>query len=623
MFFPQSPRFWFRLMVATLAPVSGNAPAPPPSAAGLQPSGGSFLGLAACLGLTAWLALLAPSPLVRTAHAADPAAVVYAQVRNGEIAAGEGHRVLVREGGLARIFQELDGTRIATAPEELDYFDLANRRTLETARFPDGTRATVVTAFDSLPQFLVTDETEEILGFECRKATTEIRSNQITVWFTDSAGIVGSPSLRLFVPDALVLRMDQNGTQGFLAQSIVTDPDTVRELLEHQPTPFAPASWGDEVDDSEYRTRVTNSYVTTVKVFENEQISFGNEIEIPANPEDGATCHYANGTVIVRKVTLPEMGDDVMVLAELTERSNGDAYDRTGSVFLIPTDRALSFLDALRDGVGVLPVIHGREGEYQGIAATEDYLPPLELIRFITPFGVGHFNDRSRVRGLEWANDAGYVMDLTDLLPRLAGDVWIGAFIGNYDKGGHVVSLDLRYYPWSQVESTGPKTERWTLPVFNTLNAMEMAGQNYGTIFASDTLRVDFDAAPGLTNCQLRYITTGHGGWGGGDEFNLRTNEILLDGARVAHFVPWRSDCGTFRERNPSSGNFWNGLSSSDFSRSGWCPGTTVSPVIVPLDDLAPGRHRIEVIIPMGPREGGSFSSWNVSGVLLGEFARP
>ena len=554
--------------------------------------------------------------------AADPpsGAVIYAQIRNGAKALDEGRRVLVQQEGLSRLFTEVQGTPIPSAPEELGYFDLRAHRTRETARFPDGSRCTVSTEFDSLAQFVVTDETEIILGFECTKATTEIRSNRIEIWFTREADLVGSPSLRLFLPGALILRMDQNGTQGLVAEAIETDGDRIRTLLTEQPAPFAPKSWGDEVDSAEYRFRVTNSYVTTVKVFENEQLSFGNEVHNPSDPEGGSTFHYSKGTLIVRKVTLPEVDDDTMILAELTERSNGDAYDRTGSVFLIPTDRALSYLDALRDSISTLPVLTGTNGEYQGIVATEEYLPPLELIRFITPFGVGHFNDRSPVRGLDWTEDAGYVMDLTDLLPRLQGEVWIGVFIGNYDQGGHSVSLELRYYPWSRVVSAEPKAKRWTLPIFNTLNAMEMSGQNYGTIFGSDTLRVEFDVPEGITDCQLRYLTTGHGGWGGGDEFNPKPNEILLDGARVAHFVPWRSDCGTFRERNPSSGNFWNGLSSSDFSRSGWCPGATVSPVIIPLENLGPGRHRLEVAIPMGPREGGSFSSWNVSGVLIGSF---
>jgi hypothetical protein len=122
-----------------------------------------------------------------------------------------------------------------------------------------------------------------------------------------------------------------------------------------------------------------------------------------------------------------------------------------------------------------------------------------------------------------------------------------------------------------------------------------------------------------VKNLRLRYITTGHGGWGGGDEFNPKENTILLDNQRIYSFTPWREDCGRYREWNPVSGNFLNGLSSSDLSRSGWCPGTATQPTYIFLDNLEPGRHTIKVAIPQGQAEGGSFSSWSVSGVLIGE----
>jgi hypothetical protein len=70
---------------------------------------------------------------------------------------------------------------------------------------------------------------------------------------------------------------------------------------------------------------------------------------------------------------------------------------------------------------------------------------------------------------------------------------------------------------------------------------------------------------------------------------------------------------------NPASGNFNDGLSSSDLSRSNWCPGTATNPIYIELGDLKAGTHTIQVKIPQGPNEGGSFSAWNVSGVLLGE----
>lgn len=166
--------------------------------------------------------------------------------------------------------------------------------------------------------------------------------------------------------------------------------------------------------------------------------------------------------------------------------------------------------------------------------------------------------------------------------------------------------------------SAAPASRHWIAPLFNPCNVIEMAGQEDGRLFGSDTLTVEFDAPASLRDARLRYIVTGHGGWDAGDEFTPKVNTIWLDGAEVARFVPWRSDCANFRRVNPASGNCWNGMSSGDLSWSGWCPGTPVDPVIVPLGTMAKGHHVVRVAIPMGKPEGGSFSAWSVSGAVVG-----
>jgi hypothetical protein len=252
------------------------------------------------------------------------------------------------------------------------------------------------------------------------------------------------------------------------------------------------------------------------------------------------------------------------------------------------------------------------------MTATPHYTPIVELIRFFTPFGVGHFNDRVQIDGLEWQEEVYYKQEITDLRNYLQGEVLIGAFIGNYNGGGHLLSLDIKAYPGDYINQSSNK-KQWILPLFNTCNVMEMAGQNYPHFFDTDTLSVAFEIPEGIKQLRLRYITTGHGGWGGGDEFNPKPNNIIIDDTIVYQYTPWREDCGRYREWNPVSGNFWNGLSSSDLSRSGWCPGTATQPTYIYLNDLTPGIHTIKIAIPQGEAEGGSFSSWSVSGVLIGE----
>jgi len=202
-------------------------------------------------------------------------------------------------------------------------------------------------------------------------------------------------------------------------------------------------------------------------------------------------------------------------------------------------------------------------------------------------------------------------------LPRDSSDIWIGVFIGNYDKGGHIASLNLKVYPAYRPQESIPQ---WIIPLFNTLNIMEMSGQNYGTMFHEDSLTVSFEVPEGLEELGIRFTSTGHGGWGGGDEFNPKLNEIFIDDKKVYEFIPWRSDCATYRLYNPASGNFGNGLSSSDLSRSNWCPGSLSVPEIIKFKEISPGKHTMKIAIPIGEREGSSFSAWNVSGTLVGKF---
>jgi cell wall assembly regulator SMI1 len=132
---------------------------------------------------------------------------------------------------------------------------------------------------------------------------------------------------------------------------------------------------------------------------------------------------------------------------------------------------------------------------------------------------------------------------------------------------------------------------------------MEMAGQDYATMFNNEKgLEVSFDLKKDVNQAVLRYTSTGHGGWGNGDEFVPKENKIYLDGNLHA-FIPWRSECGSYRLYNPASGNFSNGLSSSDLSRSNWCPGTVTNPNFIPLGNLKAGKHTIRIQIPQEKME--------------------
>jgi GLPGLI family protein len=494
--------------------------------------------------------------------------------------------------------------------KEEQYIDYKNNQTLQILNTRDGKRYTLKTSFSKYEKPLLTGETETILGYQCQKAKVIIRSNTVEIWFTKELSLRGTPSLSIAPGFGLILKTIRNGNFETYATKI-----GLKKITNNAAS--LPDDLGEIVNEATFHRKEIDNRFITIPVFSNQQINFTDSIINPADNLENATYRYAGGTLVLKKIKLPAPGN-YSVFASLSQYSNGDAYDRTGSVFVIPTDKEKSFLDGIRNGIKALPEYKDNNGKvYQGVVATPNYLPPLELMRFFTPFGVRAFNKSSKIAGYHWADSVEYKQDITDLLPRLLGEVWIGVFIGNYDKKGHTISLNLEYHP---EQGKNEKKTKWIMPIFNTLNVLEMAGQTYATMFDNDSLTVSVNIPENLKSLKLRYITTGHGGWDGGDEFNQKLNEIFMDGKRIFSLIPWRTDCGTYRLYNPSSGNFSDGLSSSDLSRSNWCPGTTTNPVYIPINDLTPGMHTFKIAIPIGKPEGTSFSAWNVSGVLIGEF---
>ena len=371
---------------------------------------------------------------------------------------------------------------------------------------------------------------------------------------------------------------------------------------------------------------VKERLVVSTRLFDSVQLHWGEAnagVDRLRDIPFDTVLHYAGGTLALRRVKIPVLPEgNYQHFIELHQRSAGDAYDRTGSLFVVLPGRERSFFDGICRHPDSLPALVGRDGErYQGVARTAGYVPPLELVRFFTPFGVGHFNERMADFGIDWRGEAYYRQEITDLYPALGADALIGIWIGNYDGGGHRVTVDLKSYPNDEVLQLTDSPTSDVIPLFNTCNVLEMAGQNYGKLFATDSLTVSFTIPSTATGARLRYISTGHGGWGGGDEFVPKTNTLLVDGHPVFTHTPWREDCGTFRDLNPVSGNFWNGLSSSDFSRSGWCPGTATQPVWFDLTPWADGQeHTLTIAIPQGQPVEGMFSHWAVSGALVVEY---
>lgn len=451
-------------------------------------------------------------------------------------------------------------------------------------------------------EFELTTQTKKILGYNCKKAVTKINSNTIEVWYTNDLKIKGGPS-SLGQNLGLVLQVERNGNSATTAVSLKKIKTIGIDKIINKTIPTT--------DLLSYKDLLWKSRFTTLKVFENEIINFSDQ-----SKSDEKIKRFANGTIILKKIKFPKiaLGDNIFV--ELKQQSNGDAYDRTGTVFFIPEEKSQTFFDGLEKGAKTLPVYENGNGkQYHGVVSNQNYQPTVELMRFFTAFGINKFN-HIELKDKTWQTVSPFRQDITELKPSLSEkELWIGTFIGNYDKGGHKVSLDITIHNSEQIVNKNNKV----IPLFNTTNIMEMAGQDYATMFNNDKgLFVEFNLEKDLKNAQLRYITTGHGGWENGDEFIPKANSIYLDEKMAFSFTPWRTECGSYRLFNPASGNFADGLSSSDLSRSNWCPGTVTNPNFISLGDLKAGKHTIQVKIPQGEPEGTSFSAWNISGVLLG-----
>jgi GLPGLI family protein len=529
--------------------------------------------------------------------------ITYQKSSNGKVIEGQDLLLVYSDSKSTLLTSEGIQSQKATYPYEETWIDRSSQKIYQKGYLGAQRSALTIDSTSLAKQtFEYLPETKTILGYSCKKAKTIINSNTIELWYTEALGVKGSPST-LGQNLGLVLEIGRNGNFFTTAVKIEKQKGKALVTLDVSQKPL---------DLLSYRDQLWKSRFTTIPVFKDQILNFSD-----ASKSNDSIFRFANGTIAVRKIKFPTIAKGSQVFLDLIEQSNGDAYDRTGSVFIIPMDKPQSLWQGLNEGASSLPLYENGNGKkYQGIVATDQFQPLIELMRFFTPFGIKQYN-HIELKDKTWHQQVPYRQDISELVSAYAGkEVYVGAFIGNYDKGGHKISMNITIHP----EEEAPNRPGFCMPLFNTVNIMEMAGQEYGTLFNHEKgLVVEFTLDKDLDNARLRYITTGHGGWENGDEFVPKKNTIRIDGKEVFQVTPWREDCGSYRLFNPASGNFNNGLSSSDYSRSNWCPGMVTYPYYIDLGNLKAGKHTLQVVIPQGAPEGNSFSAWNVSGVLLGK----
>jgi hypothetical protein len=348
-------------------------------------------------------------------------------------------------------------------------------------------------------------------------------------------------------------------------------------------------------------------------------------------PDEKGVLRLDAGRVLLKKVKLPNYNLQPSVTINVALTSNGDPWDKSGSLFVIPSTADLNLLSFENKGFLEAQL----KDKYPGIVPMQfkdsTYLPNVELLRFMTPFGVGHFTEDERVKDRRppyiphWENEVNWSQNVTHLLPLLEDEVYIGVYIDTWTKEGYNLSVNLDFK-----ESEIPnhiKKKQTVVPIVNTAK-YEGSQANYDG-FSKGDITVEIPAEHQYKNAKLYYITTGHGGHSEGDEFVKKENIISLDGTVIKQFIPWRDDCASFRRFNPTSASWVakdfmenetsnDQIASSDLSRSNWCPGSDVIPEIINLEHLENKTHTFKFSIPEAQEaKENKHNYWMVSAYII------
>lgn len=386
-----------------------------------------------------------------------------------------------------------------------------------------------------------------------------------------------------------------------------------------------------------------NKELVTKSVFSNTPILF-NPTDYPngvVNKND--IIYLGNGRIALKNIETPNLDNFTDVEIKITLVSNGDPWDKSGSCFIIPSNSGINMMDIAAEKEAYPPIDTVNYDNLAGIVQGENYKPTVELMRFMTPFGVGYFSSNDDSVSAQrrpvyidgWAENVVWTQNITDLLPLFKDGAYIGIYIDTWTPEGYIVDVELNF-----IESSLPCDPFPITYVEPLLNTNYYIGQSHPDIFSRRDVTIPFIIPENAKNVRLKYIATGHGGHSGGDEFHPQKNILLIDGEEVLNFIPWRNDCASFRRFNPTSG-VWlrtrplafigrggkrevkeieEPLASSDLSRSNWCPGSDVPPVEINLPGITPGKHMLTISIPEStPISDDKLNHWLVSAYLVWE----
>ncbi len=184
----------------------------------------------------------------------------------------------------------------------------------------------------------------------------------------------------------------------------------------------------------------------------------------------------------------------------------------------------------------------------------------IELIRYITPYGVG----------------CDHTLDVTDYMSLLQGNVELRMYIQTWGTGGWEISLDFDYHAGQPEKLYSHVDVIWdgTFQFGDPANLQPM-----------DTVETTFDE--NVLEAKLKLVTTGHG-WGSENtgnaaEFYHAIHDVKIDGVDAFIQDLW-VNC------NPNPDNCTGQQGTWQYDRAGWCPGTIAVVYEYDLTEFIPGE---------------------------------
>ncbi|MBK7287866.1 MAG: hypothetical protein IPI95_12635 [Flavobacteriales bacterium] len=247
------------------------------------------------------------------------------------------------------------------------------------------------------------------------------------------------------------------------------------------PAPKGPVSNGDVV----------------ISVFDTCHVRFDTAWKKGEAPDTYGLLRLDAGRVVMTKITVPHFDKRVDVHLRMRLVSLGDPWDKAGSLFILP-GADLPLFQQVENGT--LPM---DTTGYPGVVAQAGYAPAIELLRFMTPFGIGHFSDTARVRPPiyvpQWEKSVTWEADITPLLSALEGEVWLGCYIDTWTKEGFSITVELTF---DESDIAGDLVRKQqVLPLCNMSGTCIRKGRTQPFTMGRWTYRSTCPTPPRMSNC--------------------------------------------------------------------------------------------------------------------------